>query len=324
MRRIIYSVLVLISLSACSAPGANPETTVRIAMGYIPDVQFAPFYVADAKGYYADEGLDVQMDHTSIRDALVQVAQGQIAFANASGDEVLLARSQQIPIKLVFQTWQQFPVALFAKTEAGIREPVDLRGKTVGVPGRFGATYVGLLALLYAAQVPEGELEIVEIGFTQAEAVRQNRVAAAMGYANNEPLVLQAEGIPVTTLRVGDYLPLVSNGIVTSEQMVADNPDLARRFVRATARGLQDTLDDPDEAFELALRYIPELEPSRHAHERRKLEETLAFWRPVDKTAGLGYADPERWQMTYRFLRDSGLLADDLDVEQAYTNDLHE
>src|SRR3712207_9286708 len=126
MRRTICFVLVLISLAACAAPGMTGQTTVRVAMGYIPDVQFAPFYVADAKGYYRAEGLDVQMDHTSIRDALVQVAQGQIAFANASADEVLLARSQQIPIKVVFQTWRHFPVALFAKTETGIREPAEI------------------------------------------------------------------------------------------------------------------------------------------------------------------------------------------------------
>jgi NitT/TauT family transport system substrate-binding protein len=323
MRRLLLFLCLLIGLPACSAtvPTGN-RVPVTIAMGYIPDVQFAPFYVAQAKGYYAAEGLDVQMDHSSVRDALIQVAQGQLTFANASGDEILLARSQEIPIKSVFQTYQRFPVALFAKASTGIRQPADLRGKVVGVPGRFGATYIGLQALLYAAQVPEQEVQIAEIGFTQAQAVRQDKVDAAMGYANNEPLLLQADGIPVNVVPVADYLPLVSNGIVTSDRLAADNPDLVRRFVRATARGLQDTLDDPDEAFELALDFIPELEPARRPQELRKLKETLALWRPTNTTGESGYSDPEQWQITYRFLRESGILSSDVDVQQAYTNDL--
>jgi NitT/TauT family transport system substrate-binding protein len=200
MRKLLLCFVLLFALSGCGAtlpPSNNGTTTVSIAMGYIPDVQFAPIYVTDAKGYYESEGLNVQINHSNVRDALIQVAQGQITFANASGDEVLLARSNEISIKLVFQTWQQFPVALFAKASTGIDQPSDLQDKVVGVPGRFGATYIGLQALLYAMGVPEKEVRIAEIGFTQAAAVRQDQVDAAMEYANNEPLVLESENIPV-------------------------------------------------------------------------------------------------------------------------------
>jgi len=326
MRRSIlyWALILLVALSACgnTPPTAN-ETAINIAMGYIPDVQFAPFYVAQAKGYYAAEGLTVTINHNDIRDALVQVGQGRLQFANASGDEILLARAQGIPVKMVFQTFQQFPIAVFSKQSQGITKPADLRGKTVGVPGRFGATYIGLKGLLYAAKIPEQEVQITEIGFTQAAAVREDKVPVAVGYFNNEPLVLQNEGTPVNVMRVSDYISLVSNGVVASEQISTEQPETVRRFARATARGLQETLDDPDAAFKLALQFIPELSAERQPQELQKLKETLSLWRSSTSDAnGLGYSDPQAWQTTYQFLRDSGILQRDLDVQQAFTNDL--
>jgi NitT/TauT family transport system substrate-binding protein len=328
MRRLflLCSLIALLVLSACSTTAPAPaDNTINIAMGYIPDIQFAPFYVAQSKGYYAAEGLDVTINHNDIRDALVQVGQGNLQFANASGDEILLARAQTIPVKMVFQTFQQFPIAIFSKQSQGISQPADLRGKTVGVPGRFGATYIGLKALLYAAQIPEQDVHITEIGFTQAAAVREDKVAAAVGYFNNEPLLLRNEGIGVDVIRVNDYITLISNGLVASEKLITEQPETVRKFTRATARGLQDTLDDPDTAFKLSLAFIPELSAERQPQELRKLKESLGLWRmPAADTHGLGYSDPQAWQTTYQFLRDSGILQRDLDVQQAFTNDLRQ
>lgn len=294
-------------------------------MGYIPDVQFAPFYVAQAKGYYAAEGLNVTFNHSDIRDALVQVAQGQLNFANAAGDEILLARAQQIPVKMIFQTYQQFPVAIFSKQSTGIAKPEDLKGKTIGVPGRFGATYIGLQGVMYAAKLQEQDVSIREIGFTQAAAVRQDNVNAAVGYFNNEPFLLQNEGIPVNVIRVSDYISLVSNGVVASESFINQQPETVKRFARATARGLQDTLDDPDAAFKLALTFVPELSADKQPQELNKLKETLPLWHsPETDSNGLGYSDPAAWQVTHTFLRDSQILQSDVAIEQAFTNDLRQ
>jgi NitT/TauT family transport system substrate-binding protein len=344
-RALLIAAGLVIALAACATPAATTQpaaspaaaasvaadapgvattqtegTPVSVSMGYIPDVQFAPFYVAQQRGYYAAEGLSVTIDHSSIQDALLQVAQGRLTFASATGDEILVARAQQIPIKMVFQTFQQYPIAVFAKAEQGITAPEDLAGKTIGIPGRFGASYVGLLGMLFQAGLSEDDVRLTEIGFTQAAAVEQDRVQAAVGYSNNEPLLLQNSGVEVDVLPVSATIDLVSNGIVASEALIADDPDLVRRFVRATARGLQDTIDDPQTAFTIALTFIPELTADRQPQELEKLKQTIELWRGGPN--GLGYSDPAAWQTTYEFLRNSGILESEVAIEQAFTNDL--
>ncbi len=124
-------------------------------------------------------------------------------------------------------------------------------------------------------------------------------------------------------LYVSDYITLVSNGIVTSEAFAQSEPETVRKFTRATASGLQDTLTDPEAAFELALQFIPELPADRHPQELAKLKQTTALWESeATKANGLGYSDPAVWQTTHQFLRAGGLLQTDVDVQQAFTNDL--
>jgi NitT/TauT family transport system substrate-binding protein len=345
MRRFLPFVILGALLSACGTPTPPTTTTapsaaassvaagstmpdtgtpVSISLGYIPDVQFAPFYVAQERGYYAQEGLKVTIEHTFFQEAVVQVAQGQLTFALAAGDEILAARAQGVPIRMVYQVYQQYPIAIFSKASEGVATPDDLRGTTVGVPARAGATYVGLLGVMDAQDIPEDDVTIAEIGFTQAEAVQTDKVPVAVGYINNEPLLLRENGIDVNVIPVSEYINLVSNGIVASEDRISNDPDTIRRFLRATARGLQDTLDDPDGAFEIALGVIPEIPEAQRAQQREKLAQTLPLWRSeASEQNGLGYSDPAAWQTTYTFLRDSGILQQDIDVTEAFTNELY-
>ena len=110
-----------------TAPQTGPVQTVALGLGYIPNVQFAPFYVASSKGYYAAEGLAVDFSYGgNVNDLLLQTATGQLPFVMAAGDEVLLARSQGIPIKMTSLVFQQVPVAVFSKASAGIATPCRL------------------------------------------------------------------------------------------------------------------------------------------------------------------------------------------------------
>jgi NitT/TauT family transport system substrate-binding protein len=324
-----FLVLTLIAgvLAACGAPAASINAPAQIrevtmAMPYIPNVQFAYFYLADKKGFYTEEGLKVNFDYNFETDVVQRVAQNTLEFGASSGDSVLLARAQGLPVVTVATSNQRFPVVFYSKPEVPINEPADLKGKTVGIPGRFGASYIGLLALLYATNMQESDLNVQEVGFAQLAALTEDKIQVASGYGNNEPIQLQQQGINVNVLRVSDYFPLASDGLITSEKLIKEQPDLVRGFVRATLRGMQATIDNPDEAFTIALEYIPEAQRGDQELQRKVLQETIKFWESeLTGTNGLGFSNIENWKATHTFLRDSGLLKSDVDLEQAVTNE---
>ncbi len=306
-----------------SAPTALPAAReIIMAMPYIPNVQFAYYYVADKKGYYAQEGIKLTFDYNFETDVVQRVAQGTVQFGMASGDSVLLARAQGLPVRVVSTNNQRFPTVFFSKAAAGITKPEDLKGKTVGIPGRFGASYIGLLALLYANKIPESDLNIQEIGFAQVAALTEDKVQVASGYANNEPLQLDKSGIKVNIIKVSDFYPLASDGVIVSEKLIKDNPELVRGFVRATLRGMQDVINNPQEAFDIALQYIPEAQRGDTTLQRSVLDATAPFWQSdLTKQNGLGYTDPKSWEATHTFLRASNLLKSDVKIDDAFTNE---
>jgi NitT/TauT family transport system substrate-binding protein len=323
----------MVPLAACGAPTqttpAGSATTtapaalrqVTMAMSYIPNVQFTHFYVADKKGYYAAEGLKVNFDYNFETDVVQRVAQGTVQFGTAGGDSVLLARAQGLPVVTVATNSQRFPTVFFSKAEANIKTPADMKGKSVGIPGRFGGAYIGLLALLYATQIQESDLNVQEIGFAQVAALTEGKVQVASGYGNNEPVQLEQQGIKVNVIKVADFYPLASDGIIASETLLKGDPDMVRGFVRATLKGMQETLENTDEAFKTTLEYIPEAQRGDLNLQRKVLQETLPYWQSDMTTKeGLGYTDMQSWQATHKFLRDSKLLKSDVDLSKAFTN----
>ncbi len=329
---VVYIIMAL--LVACGAE-AEPEAggtgmdeatlrPVTMAMPFIPNVQFAMFYVADSKGYYADAGLDVTFDYNFESDVMQRVAtwpDSDVNFAMAGATSVLLARQQDLPVVTVATIYQEFPVVFFSKAANAITTVEDIEGQRVGIPGRFGASYYALLALLYANDMQESDLNIQEIGFTQAQAVLEDQVDVATGYAMNEPLLLAAQGEEVSVLRVADMLPLASDGIVTHADLIDQEPELAQAFVGATMRGLQDTLDNPDEAFDLSLEYIPEAQLGDVVLQREVLAASLPYWHSATtEQTGLGYTDPESWETTLTFMQETELLTQPVEVNEAFTN----
>lgn len=302
--------------AATSTPAVSGVSVAKVTlyMGFIPNVQFAPFYVAQEKGYFKDEGIDLQFDYGMENDLLKLLAAGQAQFVVGSGDQVILARAQGLPVVYVMNWYRKFPIAVFSLQP--ITRPQDLVGKKVGIPGPFGATYVGLKGLLYAAKVDEKSVNTPTIGFTQVESLVSRQVDAAVGYSMNEPVQLRQQGQKPSVIEVSQFIDLVANGLITDEKTVRENPDLVRRMVRASLRGLRDTLAQPDAAFETTLKAVPEAAKTRDA-QRATLDAALPFW----KSDRLGQSDPTAWQTSAKFMKDVGLIQTDVDVSKAFTND---
>jgi NitT/TauT family transport system substrate-binding protein len=289
---------------------------VSIGLGYIPDIQFAPFYVAQSKGYYKAAGLDVTFHHGVVNDLIGSMVLGKDNFVFASGDEELVARSKNLHVVDVATIFQRYPVSLIVPANSSIHTLADLKGHSIGVPGPFGATYTGLLALLYNAHLSLTEVHVQAIGFTQVAALLGHKVDAVMGYSNNEPLQLNKRGFSVRTFNVSDYQPLVSNGIITAEDMLNSQPQVVREFVQTTIKGLRDVIANPAEAIQISKAYIADLNTDTAMS---VLQATIPIWQGNGQVA-LGYNDTATWQSMEQFLVAQKIIPPVQDLSQAYTN----
>jgi NitT/TauT family transport system substrate-binding protein len=309
----------------CKATESSSEQTqmamptelehIRLPMGFIPNVQFAPFYVAVDRGYFEEEGIELEFDYGFETQGVQLVAAGELPFAVASGDQVILARAQRLPVIYVAEWWQRFPVAVASLTETAIVDPKDLIGRSVGIPELFGASYIGWQALINAAALDDSQISLETIGYSQVPSLSEGRVEAAVVYANNEPIILELSGLPTNVIDVADYADIVANGIVTSDMVADEQPELVRRFLRAFLRGLADTLTDPAAAFDISTRFVEGLAENAELG-RAVLDATLPFWR-AEK---LGYSDADTWIVSQQVMRDAGLMDTVSPVDELFTN----
>ncbi|MGB9673787.1 MAG: ABC transporter substrate-binding protein [Anaerolineales bacterium] len=328
-KKTIFFLLILsllISLGACSkAKSAKPSvkktaieqvTHIRLPMGYIPNVQFAPLYVAVDLGYFRDENIAVDFDYSYETDGVALVGANKLQFSLVSGEQVLLARAQGLPVTYVFAWWQNYPVGIISLADQNIKSPADLKGKKIGLPGLFGASYIGLRALLNAGGLSESDVVLDSIGYNQVEALVSGQDQAVVIYVNNEPIQLKAQGYALDELRVADYVQLASNGLLTNEQTIAENPKLIEAMNRAFLRGILFVLAKPDDAYQICVNYVEGLSQSDESVQREVLRASMEFWRAKQP----GISNPQAWENMQKVLLDMGLLNQPLDLSKAFTN----
>jgi NitT/TauT family transport system substrate-binding protein len=211
------------------------------------------------------------------------------------------------------------PLSSLAFCDSGIEEPADLVDRRVGIPGPFGASYMGFNAFLAENDLTEGDLTLESIGFTAPESVCEGVVEAAVVYVANEPLTIEENCFPVTVIRISDYANLVSNGLVTNEETIENNPDLVAGVVRAIQRGVEFTLAEPDEAFDISIEgYVLDLPEEEYETQRQVLENSLALWESDEP----GITNPDQWAYTQEVMLEIEFISAPLDdLEASYNND---
>ena len=310
-------------LSACAGQPASPTagsvelTKVRLPMGYIPNVQYAPFYVAVERGYFRDAGIEIEFDYSLETNGVQLVGANNLQFAVVSGEQVLLARAQDLPVVYVMAWYQNYPVAVVSKTSENILTPADLKGKRIGLPGLFGANYIGLRALLSTVGLKESDVTLTSVGFNQVDILATDQQQAIVGYTANEPIQLKAQGYAVNVLPVSDYVQLAANGLITNETTIQQNPQLVRKMVQAILKGITDTVSDPTAAYEISKKYVENLAQADEKIQKEVLATSVTFW----KANTPGQSDQKAWENMQQVLLDMGLLSKALDLNKAYSNE---
>ena len=371
-RLMMAAALVIAGVFSPAATNGQDDAPLRdlnFFLTFIPNIQFSPLYVADAKGYFEDEGLNLIMEHGDEPVGVDLIASDEFHAGMISGEQVILARNGRRPVVYVYEWFQQYPVGLVIPDTVDIANVTDIEGLRVGIPGRFGATYSGITALLNANGLTENDIVLEPIGFVAPDLICAGNVEISTIYINNEPLQIQQRAnagecgniTSVNVIPVSDYVDLVSNGIVVSENLIENDPDLVRAILRAFDRGLADTVNNPAEAYLLSLDYVENLpasnafidaltfEADRQAAflaeaptqesiiaRRATLSDTLATeftpetliqLQVLLETALLwdtdrpGFSDPTSWAQTQDVLLSMNLLNDEIQLDAAFTNE---
>ncbi len=312
--------LALATIMAVACGGGDGKEKVKLALDWFPNANHAGLYMALEKGYFDEENLEVEMYTPSDPSTVNQtVAAGADDFGINYQPDLLIARSQGVPVVSIVGLVQHPLNSVQVLRESGISRPRDLVGKKVGYPGI--PTNEPLLDTMLKHDGVEGglaEVELVNVGFNLAEALISGSVDACIGcYFSHESFVMENRGFPVEILRmeewgVPDFYELV---VVTSEDTLKDRPDVVERFVRAVVKGYRDAAADPDAAVEVLLRRTgDEVDP---AIERPGIKVIAPLWK---NGVPVGWQTADRWQEFAGWMNANGLLENPVDGEAAFTN----
>ncbi len=269
------------------------------------------------KGFFTEVGIELEFDYSYETDGVALVGANEIQFSVVSGEQVPIARAEGLPIVYVMAWYEKYPVAVISKIEQNIQEPQDLAGKRIALPGLFGANYVGLRALMGVVNLSESDLTMESVGFNQVEVLATDTSEVIVGYIANEPVQLAALGYDLNVILVADYLDLVSNGIITNEITIRENPDLVERMVSATLKSIQYAVEHPEEAFKACFKYVEGLEDADQEVQFDVLKVSLELY----QTDPYGYSDPEAWENMQDVLLSMGLMKEAIQLDQAFTNE---
>ena len=318
IRQRVFTVFVLVIVSivaACSSDSGTPDE-VSLELAWVDTVEYAGFYMAEENGYYAEENiaLSIHPYEIGVTDALALVASGDVTFGLAGADKLLLARQAGQPLVAIATIYQRSPIAFISLAENNITTPQDLVGKRVLVTPQ-GTTDVVFPAMLDNAGIPVSDVEIIARTDFSNDALLNGDVDVMDAFITNQRVQLEADGHELNTLLVSDYgIEMYANVIFTTEEMVANNPDVVLRFLRATVRGLDAAVANPEQAAELAV--------ARNSNLSLELEtQSMLASVPLitSRSNPSGLMTTTGWEIAHQILLDQGLLSAPLELDNAYT-----
>lgn len=314
-------------LSACS-DGADAQTDadlheLDVVVANPSAVAYYPIYVADAEGFFADEGLEVNVEALDGSSAGLQaLSSGQADISSPAPGPLLTARTRDQDAVLFYNLTPRNIFSLVVPDDSTVQGPEGLEGATIGVGTADGAERMLVAGIMSDAGLVEGKdyefLTVGDGGLATAGFERGDIDAYAA--ATPDVAIINARGITTRNITPDEYQALFGNGLAAMAPFIEENPEVIEGFGRAVARATRWGMENPEEALEIAAEVSPE-EGSDPELAAALLEVVFGTSEPMDSDE-LGYSPPEAWQLWHDDLLESGELdtaVDDLD--SAYTND---
>lgn len=305
--------------AAASAPASpRPPSKVVFQAGFKPqaNLPFVAAYVAKDNGYFAQEGLDVEIQHSSGQDAhLLLLAAGKIQFATTVASTILKQQATSgVPIQAVALFGQRGDTVLAVLADSGITGPKDFEGKTAGYKVFPAPEYLGMLK---AAGVDRSKIREVGVGF-DPRVLLERKVDVLPVFRSNEPDTLRGLGADVRTFDPADYgVPTLGVTYVVNSEWAEKNATLVTGFLRATMRAVAWIADHRDEAIDVTLRYAPQ---EQRAHQRYMLDVELeAAQSALTRRNGIGWMEEHQWRALHDALVEFKGIDKPTDVTKAFT-----
>ena len=316
---LIAAVIILTLLAGC-APQATPtpqRVKVILSLDWVPNTNHTGFYVAQEKGWYAEAGLDLEIQIPSDpAAALKQVAYGNTEFGVSFQEEVTIARANDIPVVSIAAIIQHNTSAFASLAETGITRAKDIEGKryaSYSLP--IERPILGQLMACDGGDIDK--VEFIDVGFDAFPALIGKRVDLAWIFMAWDGVQAEIMGVKLNALPlygscVPDYYTPV---IISGESTLQDKPDLVRRFIAATVRGYEYAIAHPEESAEILLRASPESDP-----ELVRRSQAWLSPRYQDDAPRWGQQELQVWQEFAQFMATHELIAKAIDPQKAFTN----
>src|SRR5688572_15353614 len=291
----LFSALLLSGVAA-----AQKEIPVRFALDWRFEGPAAPYFVAIDKGYYKQEGLNVSIDPGSGSvEGINRVASGayEVGFADINSLVKYRDNPRNLPVKAIMMVYDTPAFSIVSLKKNGIAKPKDLEGKVLGAPAADGA-YAQWPIFVQANQIDASKVKVENIGFPVREPMlAQGKVDAITGFWFSSYMNLRANGVKgedIVVLHMRDHgVDLYGNVILANPDVMRTQPKLVSGFVKATIRGIQETLRDPDSAIDSLMKRNP-IAKRDVERERLKLSLERNFVTPDVRRNGLGAVDMKR------------------------------
>ncbi len=316
---IIIPAIMTLCLVGCSFSfGEREPESITFMAGFRPqaNLPFVAAYVAQEKGYFEEQGLNVDIQH-STGEHLNLLMAGEVDVTTLDGNSVLQRRDDPgLPIVAIALFGQRGQQAFLALSDTGISTPKDWEGRTFGYKVTIPVDY---LAILEAEGVDRSQIQEVRVGF-DPRVLTEGQVDVLAAFKSNEPNVIRGLGFDVNMFDAADYgVPTLGLTYVVRQDHIDDDPETVERFLKATMKGLEFAAANTEETLDIVLKYA---EGADREHMRFMLAAEFAdAVSPLTDANGLGWMTEEQWQEFHDSLLKYGALPSSQDVSGAFTDD---
>jgi NitT/TauT family transport system substrate-binding protein len=319
--RMMKALLAALALGAAGSAHAADSVVMRI--NFTPWAMHAQYYGGRAQGFYKAEGIDLEIRPPSAgQQNEVFIGSGREQFGVANADGFIRARASGVPVVAIMADEPDTPFSVITLKKSNITSPSQLKGKKISW---FPSNVKGLLEpLLIKGGLTRNDVEYVNVARgAEIQLMAAGQVDAIFGYHFGQALTLDMRGFPTNVMALKDNgVSFYGTVIFTSEQLLKSNPDLVKRFLRATLKSLAWTADHKKEAMAEIIKVSPDRDLDL---ETRKLEIIYGLYNTPDYEKAFGMMNDAKWQSSIDILAaEGGDLAKKPAAKEMYTNALIE